>query len=329
MFYGCRQLKEITLPSSLCEIDCRAFIGSSIANIRIDESNPFYFMSGDFLIESEGMTLFHYFGATEHVITFGECPSLANYSVINYGSMRTVDFEEHSRLTGIGDYAFCDCSALKSICIPASIESIGSACFHSCVALSQLTFEVNSKLSQIDPEAFASCSSLMSICIPAQVKYIPCQCFFFCTSLADLYFEPDSKLIQIYGGAFSECSALRQIIIPRQLDIMPSCLFRDCTLLSQLAFEAPSELKQLDLPPSEFGVLCIPDSVEIITGLVRRSKEQRRGLRFGPESHIRGIHFGESLPGCDRRYRQAETYTVFAYLSEESLRRFRCKFECF
>jgi hypothetical protein len=67
VFCGCWQLKDISLPASLCEIDCRSFIDSSIESIRIDESNPFCFMSGDSLNASEGMTLFRYFGATEHV----------------------------------------------------------------------------------------------------------------------------------------------------------------------------------------------------------------------------------------------------------------------
>lgn len=70
-------------------------------------------------------------------------------------------------VTSIGDYAFCDCSSLTSITIPASVTSIGDS-------------------------AFWDCSSLTSITIPTSVTSIGDSAFLFCSSLT-IYAEATSK----------------------------------------------------------------------------------------------------------------------------------------
>jgi DNA-directed RNA polymerase subunit E'/Rpb7 len=82
------------------------------------------------------------------------------------------------------------------------------------------------------------------------------------------------------------------------------------------------------VPPGDFGVLCIPDSVEIVCGFVANVEKQGRVIRFGRESHVLEI---------DLKYSKTETgflnddknHTgVFVAVGEDVLRRFRCRFEC-
>ena len=81
----------------------------------------------------------------------------------------------------IGDFAFGDCTNLKSIVIPDSITAIGD-------------------------KAFISCRSLTSIVIPDSVNRIGEWAFYDCTSLTRIT-VPDS-VTSIGEGAFNGCSRL-------------------------------------------------------------------------------------------------------------------------
>ena len=86
-------------------------------------------------------------------------------------SLTTVTFEKESQLKTIGgDYyygAFSDCTALTSIEIPASVETIGNTAFSDCSKLTTITFEKGSLLKTIGGGyyssyyhgAFSDCSS--------------------------------------------------------------------------------------------------------------------------------------------------------------------------
>jgi hypothetical protein len=139
----------------------------------------------------------------------------------------------------------------------------------------------------------------------------------------EVSFEPGSKLARIGKLAFVNCGSLRSFVIPAQLEILARGVFGNCQSLCELIFEIPSHLKQLDLPPSEFGTLCIPDSVKFVCALVGIRPGQKRLLQFGPESSWMTIdlrHVGHFWAPAGSN--------SFVRLSEKVLRRFRCQFEC-
>jgi hypothetical protein len=165
---------------------------------------------------------------------------------------------------------------------------------------------------------------LTSIRIPANFESIPKYCFWYCTSLVEISFEPGSKLTQFEDVAFFSCSSLRSLAIPSHLEIMACGVLRHCTSLCELTFDIPSRLKQLDLPPSEFGSLSIPDSVETVSGEIEQG-DSRRLLHFGRESCLMNI----ALKHLDDFWSSnIDTRSLaFVDLPEEVLRRFRCEFE--
>ena len=59
-------------------------------------------------------------------------------------ALRRVCFAPNSRLERIGDGAFLLCTALESICIPATVKSIGYEAFYGCSALALVCFEQTS-----------------------------------------------------------------------------------------------------------------------------------------------------------------------------------------
>jgi hypothetical protein len=85
-------------------------------------------------------------------------------------------FESASKLTRIESKAFLGCRALKSICLPSSLQFIGLQCFDGS-SISSLTFESDSTLTRIDSKAFCGCRALKSICVPSSVEVLCTECF--------------------------------------------------------------------------------------------------------------------------------------------------------
>ena len=117
--------------------------------------------------------------------------------------LATVTFEKGSKLKTIGggyssssttttttaySYyygAFSDCTALTSIEIPASVETIKAAAFMRCSKLATVTFEKGSKLKTIDGYAFSNCTALTTVDMSACTQV---------TEIRDEAFYYDSKL---------------------------------------------------------------------------------------------------------------------------------------
>jgi hypothetical protein len=304
---GCESLRSIFLPASLAVIGPYAFFESSIEEVFVDDSNPHFFFSRQFLIGVDGMILVRYFGDGEDL---------------------KADCLSDLGLRQIGSCAFSHCPALKSILIPADIEILGDHSFDGCTSLSEIIFESGSKLTQMVGSVFVGCSSLASICIPAGVDKIPSECFRQCKSLVEVSFEPGSKLSRIGYMAFMCCGSLRSLVLPAELDIMASGALSDCRSLCELIFVLPSRLRQLDLPPSRFGSLVIPDCVEVVFGEIGKQEGQLRILHFGRESCLKKLSLRESVGPWITDQNSDTVGDSFVHLSRGVLRRFRCKFEC-
>jgi hypothetical protein len=223
--------------------------------------------------------------------------------------------------------------SLRSICIPAAVEFIGAWCFDGCSALCELAFEPGSRLARIGRRAFKKCSSLRAIRVPAQVEQIPECCFAKCFSLSTLAFEPGSKLNQIDATALAKCSALLSVTIPAGVGSIPPGAFRDCKVLAEVVFDRPSNLRELDVPPGDFGILEVPDSVEVLTGQIQTLPRGRtRLLQFGQESRIMKVQLTsltwDIQPGWGWGFSSIKVRrTGFARIPEKALKRFREQFE--
>jgi hypothetical protein len=130
-------------------------------------------------------------------------------------------FESNSKLRLIDCEEFEDCSLLKSICLPASVENLRIYSFSSCVSLTTVTFERNSRLVEIHRLTFFECSSLKSICIPASLEILNADGFQDCTSLRTVTFEPNSKPSLIEYWPFSGCASLKSICTPASFPMKP------------------------------------------------------------------------------------------------------------
>ena len=235
-FYKSTNVEHLILPKTLTTIGKEMFYRSKLKSVVIPAS-----------VE------------TIEAAAFMGCSSLA-----------TVTFEKGSQLKTIGggyssyypNYygAFLDCTALTSIEIPASVETIEAAAFMRCSKLATVTFEKGSQLKTIGGDyssyyygVFSDCTALKSIEIPASVETIEAAAFHLCSSLATVTFEKGSQLKTIgggyyyhyYYGVFSDCTALKSIEIPASVETIEATAFKGCSSLATVTFEKGSQLKTI------------------------------------------------------------------------------------
>lgn len=104
-FYGCTDLKSVTIPNSVTSIGCLTFYNSGLISVEIPNSVT--------SIESNAFT---------------SCRDLTSINIPN-------------NLTAISHGVFTHCAKLTSITIPENITSIGSQAFFCCTSLKSITCE--------------------------------------------------------------------------------------------------------------------------------------------------------------------------------------------
>lgn len=112
-------------------------------------------------------------------------------------------------VTGIGHKAFENCTNLKSISLPASIEWIGAY-------------------------SFDGCTSLATVSIPASVVSIGRQAFAGCSALAKVTFASDIE--RMGDGVFLGCTAIKSVTLPQGFSKVGSGMFERCSALASVNF---------------------------------------------------------------------------------------------
>ena len=206
-------------------------------------------------------------------LSYVEATAITTLGTKFKGNTLIESFEElkyFTHLTSIDDDTFNACTALTSIQIPASVETIGLRAFKKCSSLANITFEKGSILKDIKGGskmasdymsidyygAFSDCSALTAIEIPASVESIGVAAFLFCSKLATVTFEEGSQLKTIAGGyysdskfnyyygVFSDCP-ITFIEIPASVETIEAAAFKGCSKLATVTFEKDSQLKTI------------------------------------------------------------------------------------
>jgi len=163
----------------------------------------------------------------------------------------------------IGKLAFRDCSKLKRISTPFSMEKIGREAFKNCRRLVQVQL-CRTGLRTIDAMVFYGCCSLESITIPRTVRRIGYNAFATCSSLVDVVLP---KRLQFFGsGSFQHCSALSKISIPYTVKRLDYEMFAFCQSLASV--ELNEGLRDIEYAAfrrcESLSAISIPASVELI-----------------------------------------------------------------
>ena len=141
-FYDCKNLAIITIPNAITSIGESAFY-----NCTAIEEIYFNATAMDDLSRYGNLVFYDAgkYGNGIKIIIGNNVTKIPAFlfspSYLDSPKITSVEFEEGSVCTNIGESAFDYCSSLTSINIPNNVTSIGRNAFHGCSSLTKVTFE--------------------------------------------------------------------------------------------------------------------------------------------------------------------------------------------
>ena len=170
-------------------------------------------------------------------------------------------------VVSISNYAFRNCSTLKSIVIPDSVQQIGIESFANCTALESVTME---GIISIGIDAFDGCTSLKNVSVSDTIESISLSSFSDCANIvyteseggkylgneANPYaalmelvstditsFKVNAATKAIADAVFYDCTHLSSVEIPASVTSIGGSAFSGCENLTSVTFEEGSQLK--------------------------------------------------------------------------------------
>ncbi|MBE6634261.1 MAG: hypothetical protein E7620_07990 [Ruminococcaceae bacterium] len=221
-FEDCVSIEKIDISDCISNIEEKAFYNCpSLKEIVVDEKNSTYHSSGNCLIESKTKRLL--LGCQASVIP------------------------DDGTVTAIGSYAFGNCTELKKIVVPNSIQKIERYAFFGCASLEEISLPfVGEKASNTSNTHFGyifgagSVESHNAVFIPEALKKvvltgdcsIAAHAFMSCRNIGS--FTATSNLKQIHEFAFLDCSGLQVVRFEGKLEAISQSAFLNCTSLKEI-----------------------------------------------------------------------------------------------
>lgn len=205
-FFGCDGLTSITLPVSLSFIGEGALAsGPNLANIFVEEGNPYYCSIDGVLFSKDKI------------------------EIVAYPSGRTGDYSIPETVKYISDWAFCICKGLTSVNIPETVTHIGNYAFIDCFSLTSV--DIPDNVTYIGSRAFAG-TGLTSVTIPSSITAINIFTFCDCHSLVSV--DIPESVTMIDNLAFYGCNSLRNVILPGNVSSIGLMAFKGCQSLMSI-----------------------------------------------------------------------------------------------
>ena len=323
-FEQCASLISIDIPANVETIGTAVFWGcSSLTTVTFEKGSQLKTIGGG---SSSYYGAFSYCTALTSIEIPASVETIGASAFKGCSKLATVTFEKESQLKTIGggysepNYygVFSDCTALTSIEIPASVETIEAAAFKGCTKLATVKFDKESRLKTIAPGSFYRCP-ITTIDIPASVQTIGEAAFQECTKLATVKFEAGSLLEtlegysgSLYYGAFYGCTSLTSIEIPASVQTIGAATFQGCSRLADVKFEEGSKLSAIEGYCCGYGcygaflgcpliTIDIPASVQTIGEAAFQECTKLATVRFEHNSQLKSIEGGyyRSSSGSD------------------------------
>lgn len=215
-FYGNDGLTQITIPASVSSIGVGVFNAcSNLENIEVALENPFFFSSGNCVIERDS-----------HNLIIGTKNSI---------------IPDDGSVIQIGNSAFRDCVGLARITIPEGVTVIKGV----------PDLLENGATQPITTGAFSGCIDLEEVILPESMRVIGTGAFYGCVKLSSVNLP--YGLTEIHNAAFMKCESLSAVTIPENVTVIGRFSFRDCSGLIALNYNAKNaELKAKKIAPNIF-----------------------------------------------------------------------------
>jgi len=232
MFYGCKGLLSIALPSSVIKIEGYAFNGcENIKQIHVPTACTTVEMFGIYNCKHLENVFLSSNVKDFHWANLSFCPNLTTISVddgnadfiSNDGVLFSKDMKMivrypmgkegtsyiiPSSVTKIGQNAFSH-SKLGSIIIPEGVTEIESSAFEYCNNLTGMV--IPNTVTSMGMLTFSNCANLTIVTLSANLEEIKTLAFGYCVNIQRIFIPKSVKAIN--GTAFSGCASLKEFIV--------------------------------------------------------------------------------------------------------------------
>jgi hypothetical protein len=113
-----------------------------------------------------------------------------------------------SGLTTLDNYAFGDCSSLKTISLPTSLTTLGTYVFTNCSSLDSINL-YSTGVTNIQSSTFSTCVMLRKVILPSGLTTLGSFAFSYCYSLHRV--DIPSSVTSIGYSCFGNCYSLQLI----------------------------------------------------------------------------------------------------------------------
>lgn len=237
----CISLEELTVPSSIREVEADAFYMIFPQRVNfIDWENWYYNValgnrysvpySHSFIGAATDVPALIYAGGIQITTPpplkegMTEIKDYINWGLDGYKD----EIELPSTMKRIGAYAFYNNKELYNVFLNDGLEEIGEAAFLGCSLLENPQFPKS--LKKIESGAYGGCESITEIVLPETL-----------TMLGE--FALSNGLTPYNAGVFTRCTSLEKAVIAADIDTITDNLFEDCTSLYKVYL--PTNLKHI------------------------------------------------------------------------------------
>lgn len=178
-FYGCSNLTNVSLPSSIKVIEEKAFMISGIVGIEIPEG-----------VKEIPEKAFCNCASLKKVVLPNSITTIGE-SAFSSSTIEEINFPEG--LIRIDTWAFLWCDSLKEIILPNSLTALGQCAFSGCASVKKII--IGSGVTQLGNSVFSDCRSVSSLRIPSNITNMYNNCMNGCTGMDSLIFDNDESAI--------------------------------------------------------------------------------------------------------------------------------------
>ena len=267
-FFDKRGIVSVTLPSSLREIESRAFrncisleqiefqgeeMQGEEVEIREDAFRNCTSLKTIRLGKRREYQLTGLVGVTEVSGNGQDIPDmvlriqkqvLGNFRLSGTILLRYLGEESRvvvpEGITRIGAEAFAGKEAIDRVILPESLTEIGAEAFRDCLLLQSISFPEG--LCRIGAGAFEHCVKLLRVNLPSGLSQVEERTFRHCLVLHEVTLP--KGLRKIGEGAFYGCISLKKLAFPERLEEIGELAFYRCDSLREVRLPAATERVQ-------------------------------------------------------------------------------------
>ncbi|MCR4692120.1 MAG: leucine-rich repeat protein [Lachnospiraceae bacterium] len=148
-----------------------------------------------------------------------------------------IDPTSEKAVTGIGNYAFYNCSALTSCPIPATVTAIGEYAFSGCT---KADIVIPQSVTSIKQKAFHNCDAITSLTLWDGLTEIGADAFSACDGLTSIRI-PGSLKNTLSTSFFKDCKNMQSVTFGYGIESIPNSFCKNMSQLQTVVFEVGPE----------------------------------------------------------------------------------------